>query len=168
MVLKDNSANEIVRFDASGITVKTVSSGAYNRYMFFQKSGANVGQVAFIRYTPASQEVSDMVFRVQHGSSGDRVTYNTMDIYSYDGLTRDVFFQLDANYSGGVFQSSSITFGKHGVSGGFSVTLDDTSGNGYMKMPSRSSDPTAVNGRMYYNTSTNKVRVCENLTWRDA
>lgn len=35
-----------------------------------------------------------------------------------------------------------------------------------MVLPYFSSDPTAIDGSIYYNTGTNKVKVCENGTWR--
>lgn len=38
--------------------------------------------------------------------------------------------------------------------------------DGKLVVDSRSSDPTAENGRIYYNTTTNKYKVCENSVWK--
>jgi len=37
---------------------------------------------------------------------------------------------------------------------------------GKLVVDSYSSDPTAENGRIYYNTTSNKLKVCENGTWK--
>jgi hypothetical protein len=39
--------------------------------------------------------------------------------------------------------------------------------DGKFILPHHSTNPTAENGKMYYNTTTHKARVCENGTWRD-
>ena len=38
--------------------------------------------------------------------------------------------------------------------------------NGKLVVDKRSVDPTAENGKIYYNTTANKYKVCENGLWR--
>lgn len=38
--------------------------------------------------------------------------------------------------------------------------------DGKLVLPNMAADPDAVNGRIYYNTATNKVKVCENGVWK--
>ncbi len=38
--------------------------------------------------------------------------------------------------------------------------------DGKLVVDSQASDPTAQNGRIYYNTVSNKYKVCENGTWK--
>ncbi|WP_144559542.1 hypothetical protein [Shouchella miscanthi] len=38
---------------------------------------------------------------------------------------------------------------------------------GSVKLGELTSDPTPENGRMYYNSSTRKIRICEGLTWKN-
>lgn len=38
--------------------------------------------------------------------------------------------------------------------------------NGKLTVDSQTSDPPAENGRIYYNTATNKYKVCENGVWK--
>jgi hypothetical protein len=39
--------------------------------------------------------------------------------------------------------------------------------DGKLVVDSQSSDPTVENGRIYYNTSSNKLRKCTNGAWSD-
>lgn len=38
--------------------------------------------------------------------------------------------------------------------------------DGKLAVDSQASDPSVQNGRIYYNTSTNKYKVCENGVWK--
>jgi hypothetical protein len=38
--------------------------------------------------------------------------------------------------------------------------------DGKLVVDSQASDPTVENGRIYYNTATNKYKVCENGVWK--
>jgi hypothetical protein len=38
--------------------------------------------------------------------------------------------------------------------------------DGKLVLPNMAADPEAVNGKIYYNTATNKVKVCENGVWK--
>lgn len=38
--------------------------------------------------------------------------------------------------------------------------------DGKLVVDSQSSDPATQNGRIYYNTATNKYKVCENGVWK--
>jgi hypothetical protein len=39
--------------------------------------------------------------------------------------------------------------------------------DGKLVVDSQTTDPTVQNGRIYYNTTTNKLRGCENGTWQN-
>lgn len=39
--------------------------------------------------------------------------------------------------------------------------------DGKLVVDSQSTDPTVQNGRIYYNTTTNKLRGCENGAWQN-
>lgn len=40
--------------------------------------------------------------------------------------------------------------------------------DGYLILDSQAADPPIVNGRIYYNTTTGKIRKCEGGAWKDA
>lgn len=39
--------------------------------------------------------------------------------------------------------------------------------DGVFQLPPAATDPTPANGKMYYNTTSHKGRICENGVWRD-
>lgn len=40
--------------------------------------------------------------------------------------------------------------------------------DGYLVLDSQAIDPPVANGRMYYNTTSQKIRKCEGGVWKDA
>lgn len=165
--LYDISGNEITRLDYQGIGIKsTGTTGA--RYIYFMNSGTLLSDFVFQKYTPASAEVTSFFQRTIQSSSDNRVTYTGWQIYKSDQSTRDTFLEMADTYTGGIFTESTLSFSKDGATRSWGVTAETTGGLGYMDLPWRASDPTAFSGRMYYNTSTGKVRLCEGATFRDA
>lgn len=166
--IKDTSGNTITTLNTSGLTIKAISD-AVSIYSRFQTSASvNVGAFAFQRYTYGGYEVSDFVTRTYLSSVNQKVGYVTLDIYKSDLTTRSLFFQISETYnSSGVFTEAVLNFAKDEASPSFAITISNTSGNGYMDIPKSSSDPTAVGGRMYYNTTTGKFRKCNGFVWSD-
>lgn len=48
-----------------------------------------------------------------------------------------------------------------------SLTKISVPTDGWLVVDSQTADPPVDNGRIYYNTTTNKFRVCENGAWRN-
>lgn len=169
MTVSDTSANPIVTITTAGITIKAIST-ALSRYFLFQTSaGANVAANFFRRYTSGSDEISDYGFRTYLSSQNQKVGYVTMDIFANDESTRTLFLQISETYnSSGVFTEATLNFAKHGATGSFIVKVLNTSGGGYLTIPSYASDPAgAGNGSLYYNTGTNKIKKLNGGSWTD-
>lgn len=162
----DDTLYEIVALDQDGMTID-IPSSENNQYKFihFEKEDVRVGDLALWRYITGGVTVSDMIFRSYEKGVADEDTYATMDIYDNDLTTRRMFFQFSTSYRSSVLQQYQWNFSVHNKTGSF-VIVGDADGLGHIRIPSKASDPSAENGRMYYNTVSNKFKVCEGSTWK--
>lgn len=158
--------NEIVRFDENGMILKTAVD-TETSYIYFYKNTDLAGKMVYRKYTSGSVDVTNMIMRgYETNTSDDRDSYVGWDIYN--GSTRKAFMEMIYSVRSTSFDYAGFNFALDGKSPTFQVIIDNASnGNGYMLMPRRSSDPTTGGGRMYYNTSTNKVRICDGGGWKD-
>lgn len=167
IIVKDDNLNDIVTIDPSGITVNIPSSyDTIKEFINFKKVGVSVGGAGLKRWTSAGTAITDMIFRSYEPTDTNRNTYVTMAIYGSDLITRKNFFQISTSVTAGVITGYNWN---PGVTNKFVCASIDTDldGLGSLKLPQKASDPSVENGRIYYNTATNKVRICEGSTWKD-
>ena len=156
-----------VTISTNNITIDTTSS-AGQKFYINKVNGADVTAIVFRRYTPSADEVTDISFRAYHSTAANRVTYVTLDIYGSDLTTRDVFFQMNSYYQSNAFVSAAIVFGKSGYAASFSVQVISATGQGYIVLPSNTSDPAgSPTGAVYFNTTTSKIRGFHGSGWAD-
>lgn len=134
---------------------------------FVDNAELNVGNIKQKRYVPGGVTVTDMIYSTNHSDSDDRDTYETHNINTQDDSARDTFFQMACSYRSGTFNGAYLNFTKEVNGPSFQVAIDNVDGSGYITIPYRSTDPTASTRRMYYNSTSNKFRICEGSTWKD-
>lgn len=123
-----------------------------------------VGATFFGSYSGSITEFAQWAVDAELAST--RLTYHTLEITDAD-FTRLVFFQFNYNVNAGVFSSADFVFSLSGASSTFAVRITNTSGGGYLELPALASDPgSAISGSLYYNTSSNKLKVKEGGSWR--
>lgn len=166
-VIEKDYAHTYITLNKIGIFINASPyTAGKNYFIFFQKDGENVGAIGLWKYTSAGVSVSDIILRSQEGESDDSDTYVTMAVYGSGASERYNFYQISKALRAGVLTGYVYNFGVDGQHITPRIDLDGD-GCGSLRIPQRASDPSVENARIYYNTTTNKVRICEGSSWKD-
>jgi len=140
------------------------------------KGSSMTGAIAHRRRTFTSTETNDLEIRSVQGEYSDTITYATLATYGNSSTItntqiptnkRDAFLQIYISRLNGAFREAQMNFSLQGQSGTFVVTVTNSSGGGHVLFPRLAADPADGAGLMYYNTATNKFRICDGGGWKN-
>lgn len=140
----------------------TTGVGGNKKFIQLKDTPTNsvIGNLSYTSYNPAGTPVREMRMTAVEASGADKATYTSLDIRDA-GDTRVGFFQIFTTYVAGVLTSIGLNFAKQGASGVLTAIIDNpaSSGEGYITIGSRASDPTSAPvGSIWYNSTAGKLR----------
>lgn len=161
--IMDDDDNVIVEMNPLGIDFfqENAAGNTFNRY--FDINDDLVAYNFFGSYGGNSSEFLQAT--VDTAPSANRIIYQSFEIDDVSS-NRLAFLQFNYTYVANAFSSAGLDFGLDGAIASFRIHLNTSGGSGWIKIPEGASDPAnPVDGSMYYNTSTGKLKIYESPSW---
>jgi len=163
----DGNDNEIITFDENGIDINSLLDD-FVSYITFYKDGVKVGDISYRNYVSSLITDTDVILKSSRTDIENNDNYATIAIFD-ENDNRDFFSRIWTSYRNyTTFIGAGLDVSLDGISPSFRIIFDDTSGHGLVLIPSHdpSYPPISVGGAIFYDNINNKLKVCENGSWK--